>query len=195
MEENNEIVRTDTDYIQQLDYMTHASFFPRFISYIIDIVVLWAVAQLTIIPVLTVLEVRDVYFGIEALSLENIAVTLLYFIYFTLMTFFFKQTLGKMILGISVVSSKEGMKLTFGQVFFRETVGRVISNALLYLPYLAVLFTDSKIGLHDYIGDTYAVNNKYRAYGDVIKHELHPHTERKLREKENFRQTSDRTFQ
>ena len=38
MEENNGIVRKDTDYIQQLDYMTHASFFPRFISYIIDII-------------------------------------------------------------------------------------------------------------------------------------------------------------
>lgn len=124
MEENNGIVRTDTDYIQQLDYMTHASFFPRFISYIIDVIVLWAVAQLTIVPILTVLEVRNVYFGIEALSIENIATTLLYFVYFTLMTFFFKQTLGKMILGISVISSK-GAKLTFSQVFFRETVGRV----------------------------------------------------------------------
>ena len=140
------------------------------------------------------LEVRNVYFGIEALSIENIATTLLYFVYFTLMTFFFKQTLGKMILGISVISSK-GAKLTFSQVFFRETVGRVISNALLYLPYLAVLFTDAKIGLHDYIGDTYAVNNKYKEYGDVIKHEMHPHTERKLKEKEDFRQTPDRTFQ
>ena len=194
MEENNGMVRTDTDYIQQLDYMTHASFFPRFISYIIDVIVLWAAAQLTIVPILTVLEVRNVYFGIEALSIENIATTLLYFVYFTLMTFFFKQTLGKMTLGISVISSK-GAKLTFSQVFFRETVGRVISNALLYLPYLAVLFTDAKIGLHDYIGDTYAVNNKYKEYGDVIKHEMHPHTERKLQEKEEISHTSDRTFQ
>ena len=194
MEENNGIVRRDTDYIEQLDNMTHASFFPRFVSYIIDIIVLWAVAQLTIIPILSVFEVRDVYFGIEALSIENISTTLLYFIYFTLMTYFLKQTLGKMILGISVISSK-GTKLRFSQVFFRETVGRVISNALLYLPYLAVLFTDSKIGLHDFIGDTYAVNNKYKAYSDVIKSEMHPHTERKLKEKEEIRQTSERTFQ
>lgn len=194
MEENNGIVRRDTDYIEQLDNMTHASFFPRFVSYLIDIIVLWAVAQLTIIPILSVFEVRDVYFGIEALSIENISTTLLYFIYFTLMTYFLKQTLGKMILGISVISSK-GTKLRFSQVFFRETVGRVISNALLYLPYLAVLFTDSKIGLHDFIGDTYAVNNKYKAYSDVIKSEMHPHTERKLKEKEEIRQTSERTFQ
>lgn len=194
MEENNGIVRKDTDYIEQLDNMTHASFFPRFVSYIIDIIVLWAVAQLTIVPILSVLEIRDVYFGIEALSIENISTTLLYFIYFTLMTYFLKQTLGKMILGISVISSK-GTKLRFSQVFFRETVGRVISNALLYLPYLAVLFTDSKIGLHDFIGDTYAVNNKYKAYSDVIKSEMHPHTERKLKEKEEIRQTSERTFQ
>ena len=194
MEETNGFVRTDTDYIQQLDYMTHASFFPRFISYIIDIIVLWAVAQLTIIPILTVLEVRGVYFGIEALSIENIATTILYFTYFTLMTFFFKQTVGKMIFGISVISS-QGTKLTFSQVFFRETVGRIISNTLLYLPYLAVLVTDAKIGLHDFIGDTYAVNNKYKEYSDVIKHEMHPHTERKLKETEEIRQSQDRTFQ
>ena len=194
MEENNGIVRRDTDYIEQLDNMTHASFFPRFVSYLIDIIVLWAVAKLTIIPILSVFEVRDVYFGIEALSIENISTTLLYFIYFTLMTYFLKQTLGKMILGISVISSK-GTKLRFSQVFFRETVGRVISNALLYLPYLAVLFTDSKIGLHDFIGDTYVINNKYKAYSDVIKSEMHPHTERKLKEKEEIRQTSERTFQ
>ena len=41
MEETNGIVRKDTDYIQQLEYMTHAAFFPRFIGYLIDIIVLW----------------------------------------------------------------------------------------------------------------------------------------------------------
>ncbi len=194
MEETNGIVRKDTDYIQQLEYMTHAAFFPRFVSYLIDIIVLWAVAQLTIVPVLTMLGVRDVFLGIEALSLENISTTLLYFIYFTLMTYFFKQTLGKMILGISVISSK-GKKLTFSQVFFRETVGRIISNTLLYLPYLAVLFTDSKIGLHDFIADTYAVNNKYKAYGDAIKSEMTPENAQKLQEKEEFSTASKRNFQ
>ncbi|CAD2074611.1 RDD family protein [Jeotgalicoccus aerolatus] len=193
MEEHAVTVRKDTDYIQQLKFMSHSSFFPRFISYLIDILVLWGVSQLTIVPLLTVFGVRDVFFGIEALSLENIATTLLYFIYFTLMTYFLKQTLGKMILGISVVSSK-GTKLTFSQVFFRETIGRIISNFLLYLPYLAVLFTDAKIGLHDFIGDTYAVNNKYKEYTEVIQQEIREDKAEKLQEKEEYDHVSQRNF-
>lgn len=193
MDDNSSIVKNDTNYIQQLNFMSHASFFPRFVSYLIDIIVLWAVAQLTVVPILTVLGMRDVHYFIPALSIENIATTLIYFIYFTLMTYFFKQTLGKMILGISVISAK-GRKLTFGQVFYRETVGRIISNTLLYLPYLAVLFTDAKIGLHDFIGDTYAVNNKYREYSAAIQSEMTSENVARLEEKEEIDHSAERTF-
>lgn len=193
MEDNISIVKNDTNYIQQLNFMSHANFFPRLISYLIDIVVLWAVAQLTIVPILTMTGIRDVFFAIPALSIENIATTLLYFIYFTLMTYFFKQTLGKMIFGISVISAK-GNKLTFAQVFYRETIGRIISNFLLYLPYLAVLFTDAKIGLHDFIGDTYAVNNKYRAYSEAIQNEMTDENIAGLEETEEINHSAQRNF-
>ena len=193
MTEQVSIEHNDTDYMTALDNMTHAGFFPRFISYIIDIVVLWGVAQLTIVPLLSVFDLRNVFFGIEALSLENIGTTLLYFIYFTLMTFFFKQTVGKMILGISV-SSSTGEKLTFGQAFYRETVGRIISNFLLYLPYLAVLFTNAKIGLHDFIADTYVVNDKYSKYSRRIKDEMSADTKSNLRETSSIDHTAERNF-
>lgn len=193
MTEQVSIETTDTDYLTALDNMTHAGFFPRFVSYIIDIVVLWGVAQLTIVPILSILDMRNVFFGIEALSLENMGTTLLYFIYFTLMTFFFKQTVGKMILGISVRSST-GEKLTFGQTFYRETVGRIISNFLLYLPYLAVLFTDQKIGLHDFIADTYVVNNKYLTYSKRIKDEMSEENKSNLSETTPRDYTAERNF-
>lgn len=193
MTEQVSIETTDTDYLTALDNMTHAGFFPRFVSYIIDIVVLWGVAQLTIVPILSILDMRNVFFGIEALSLENMGTTLLYFIYFTLMTFFFKQTVGKMILGISVRSST-GEKLTFGQTFYRETVGRIISNFLLYLPYLAVMFTDQKIGLHDFIADTYVVNNKYLTYSKRIKDEMSEENKSNLSETTPRDYTAERNF-
>lgn len=193
MTEQVSIETTDTDYLTALDNMTHAGFFPRFVSYIIDIVVLWGVAQLTIVPILSILDMRNVFFGIEALSLENMGTTLLYFIYFTLMTLFFKQTVGKMILGISVRSST-GEKLTFGQTFYRETVGRIISNFLLYLPYLAVMFTDQKIGLHDFIADTYVVNNKYLTYSKRIKDEMSEENKSNLSETTPRDYTAERNF-
>lgn len=193
MEDNISLVKNDTNYIEQLNFMTHAHFIVRFVSYIVDIIVLWAVAQLTIVPVLTVLGVRDVFYVIPALSIENIATTLLYFIYFTLMTYFFKQTLGKMIFGISVISA-DGSKLTFSQVFYRETIGRIISNFLLYLPYLAVLFTQAKIGLHDFIGDTYVVNDKYKEYSEAIQSEMTEDNVAVLKEKEDTIYSSERTY-
>lgn len=164
-------ISQDTDYIKQLDNMTHAGFFPRLISYIIDLLVLWGLNQLIIVPILSIFDLRNFYFGLETLSLSNIGTVLLYYVYFTLMTYFFKQTLGKMVLGISV-EAKDGSKLSFGQTFYRETIGRIISNFLLYLPYLAVLFTDSKIGLHDFIADSHVVLNKYKNNAEVIKGQL-----------------------
>lgn len=193
MEDNISLVKNDTNYIQQLNFMAHAHFIARFVSYIVDIIILWGVAQLTIVPLLTVLGMRDVVFVIPALSLENIASTLLYFIYFTLMTYFFKQTLGKMIFGISVVSA-DGSKLSFTQVFYRETIGRIISNFLLYLPYLAVLFTEAKIGLHDFIGDTYVVNDKYKKYSAAIQSEMTEDNVAVLAEKEETVYSTERNF-
>ena len=74
------------------------------------------------------------------------------------MTYFFHQTLGKMIFGIEVVSSN-GYNLSFMQVIFRELIGRYITQALLNLPYLMILFNKNRMGLHDFIGDTLVVNS------------------------------------
>jgi uncharacterized RDD family membrane protein YckC len=186
-------ISQDTDYIKQLDNMTHAGFFPRLISYIIDVLVLWGLNQLIIVPILSIFDLRNVYFGIEALSLANIGTVLLYYIYFTLMTYFFKQTLGKMVLGISV-ESKDGSKLSFSQTFYRETIGRIISNFLLYLPYLAVLFTDAKIGLHDFIGDSHVVLNKYKDNAEVIKRELPEVSKVQLSTVSNTNHREERNF-
>jgi uncharacterized RDD family membrane protein YckC len=92
----------------------------------------------------------------------------IYFSYFVLMTHFFQQTLGKMITGISVIS-QDGRKLTFAQVVYRELVGRFINNQLFYLPYLMIIFTENRIGLHDFFADTYVVKNSYENYKKMIK--------------------------
>ena len=56
-------------------------------------------------------------------------------------------------MGIKVVP-KDGGKLTWGTVLFREVIGRFISK-LLVIPYLLVVFMPKKEALHDLFADTY----------------------------------------
>ncbi|UWG98151.1 RDD family protein [Dehalobacter sp. DCM] len=78
-------------------------------------------------------------------------------LYFVLMTKFFGQTLGKMIMGIRVVN-KDGRPLSWITVVMREVVGRTMSQLLgSYLGYLVCAFHPRKQGLTDIISDTYVV--------------------------------------
>lgn len=152
----------------KLDYMSSASFMSRAVAFIIDGLAVWGLSQILIHPILQLLGIGNLYFLTPMLSVENITTGVLYFLYFILMTYYAKATLGKMVTGITVVS-QNGEKLTFKQVIFRELVGRYINNKLWYLPYLVVLFNDRRIGLHDYFADTYVVKNSYYEYKKEIK--------------------------
>lgn len=152
----------------KLDYMSSASFMSRAVAFIIDGLAVWGLSQILIHPILQSLGIGNLYFLTPMLSVENITTGVLYFLYFILMTYYAKATLGKMVTGITVVS-QNGEKLTFKQVIFRELVGRYINNKLWYLPYLVVLFNDRRIGLHDYFADTYVVKNSYYEYKKEIK--------------------------
>ncbi|WP_052255932.1 RDD family protein [Salinicoccus sp. YB14-2] len=152
----------------KLDYMSSASFMSRAVAFIIDILAIWGLSQIIIYPVVQLSGMGDLYFLAPALSIANIASGILYFAYFVLMTHFTRATLGKMVTGVTVVS-RNADKLTFTQVIFRELIGRYINNFLWYLPYLLVLFTERRIGLHDYFADTYVVKNSYYQYKNEIK--------------------------
>ncbi len=158
--------------MDKLDHMATAHFFTRLVSYLIDAIVIWATSQIVIYPILGMLDIKGLHFWLPIFSVDNIASGLLYFLYFILLTYFFRQTLGKMITGISVID-KEGKKLSFPQVLYRELVGRFINNSLAYIPYLMIIFTKNRIGLHDFFADTYVVKNDYHGYKNMIKAQLY----------------------
>lgn len=170
-----------TTLSDKLDFMSSASFMSRAVAFIIDVLAIWGLSQIIIYPVFQLLGIGDLYFLTPALSIANIASGILYFAYFVLMTYFTQATLGKMVTGITVVS-RDAEKLTFSQVIFRELVGRYINNFLLYLPYLLVLFTERRIGLHDYFADTYVVKNSYYRYKKEIKERIMKDEEIKYQE-------------
>ena len=77
--------------------------------------------------------------------------------YFIVMTKLCNQTVGKMIFGIRVIS-KDGAKLKWSTVIFREWIGRFISIIPFNIPYFVVTFTPKNQAIHDFFADTLVIH-------------------------------------
>ncbi|WP_324777878.1 RDD family protein [Virgibacillus senegalensis] len=87
--------------------------------------------------------------------------SIVFYVYFLLMTKFFGQTLGKMLFGLRVIREDDG-SLTWSDLLFREVVGRFIHRVLFLTPllYVVVAFTNQKQGLHDMFASTRVVHTE-----------------------------------
>ena len=144
------------------DYMIlsknfYAGFWTRFVAYFIDMIVIYAISSL----------LNTISFGLlnkvldfPILGEESLSYVIVMFTYFIAMTYFFSQTLGKMIMKVKIETNR-GDKLSFADVVYRELVGRLLTIFLAYLPYLAVAFINKKKGLHDFIADTVVVKEDF----------------------------------
>lgn len=157
-------------YEQDIIYSTHAGFGRRLIAYLIDVLMIWCLKQIVIDPLLSLFNVTDDYMFAPIFSPANIAGALVYFLYFVLMTWFFRATLGKMIMGLKVVSYHHS-SLSFFRVVVREVFGRYISNFFLNLLYLVVLFNPSKQSIHDMLSDTIVVKEQQERLRDRLTHQ------------------------
>ena len=147
---------TMEDYIK-LSKNFYAGFWVRFVAYLIDMIVIYAVASLLNTFSFGLLN-KQLDFPI--LGEESLSYVIVMFTYFIAMTYFFTQTLGKMIMKIKVETNK-GDKLGLMDIVYRELVGRLLTIFLAYIPYLAVAFTNKKKGLHDFIADTVVVKEDF----------------------------------
>lgn len=132
-----------------------AGFWVRFIAFLFDLLVIG-------------MSGRILFYLIWPSGLETIAVKSFILVnalfpgiwgslYFVLLTKYWGQTLGKMIMGIRVIS-KDGRPLNWSTVIAREVGGRILSQLLgTYLGYLVCAFHPRKQGLTDIISDTYVV--------------------------------------
>ncbi|MBK3493592.1 RDD family protein [Viridibacillus sp. YIM B01967] len=143
-----------------------AGFWVRFWAYLLDLAVIAAISGLTVNPLFRI-------FGWDLANTiwyapVTIISSFIFYLYFVIMTKFWSQTVGKMVLGLKVISAKEG-KLTWGTVLFREWIGRFFSATLPFI-YWAVAFTPNKKGLHDFIADTIVVHeNTYEKHDKVVR--------------------------
>lgn len=135
----------------------YAGFWMRFWAYLIDVIVVFSVNGILLSP----LSFVNGGFPVEISfwTLNGILAGVVYYIYFLLMTKFFGQTIGKMILGLKVIRENSD-PLTWTDLIFREVIGRFLHNvlAILKLLYLVVAFSNEKQGIHDMIGNTRVVH-------------------------------------
>lgn len=135
--------------------IVYAGFWMRFWAYLADLLIIWSLNHLLISPIFKIWGNEKSY---SFISGEVIGTTIVFYVYFLLMTKYFQQTLGKMIFGLKVVGIGTN-QLTWGTLIFREVVGRFISKAT-FIGYALVGLLPKKQGLHDIFADTSVVLTK-----------------------------------
>lgn len=150
---------------REKDYrFAYAGFFLRLVAFLIDMLVARGIFE-----ILKVFLPLDMEANILNFSLGEVLSTGLTLAYFTLMTLFTNgRTLGKMILGLRVVSLTSD-KLTFSQIIIREICGRFVLNKFKIL-YLITGLSPKKQGLFDILLDTTVVKEEIfnHLYGENL---------------------------
>jgi len=109
----------------------------RVLSYIVDIILI----SLILAPLLKVTLTTDIFDVRSALvGLASLIVTLLYFV---LMEYYLNQTIGKMLLGISVKNNLKG-DLLLGQVVLRNLTKIATILIILDTLYLYIKRSDQR---------------------------------------------------
>ncbi len=136
----------------------YAGFWMRFWAYLLDLIVISSINQLLIFPVFRFLDFpiakEHMFTPIAILT----ALTM--YVYFVLMTKFFRQTIGKMVFGLKVVNLTGG-SLSWSTVLIREVIGKFISKTILLVGFLVVAFTPRNQGVHDLFSDTSVILERY----------------------------------
>jgi uncharacterized RDD family membrane protein YckC len=122
-----------------------AGFPERLVAYIIDLIIL-------VIPFIIIsLLLPTVLYIIVAL-----VIGVGYFVYFWTSS---GQTIGKMVMGLKVVSAESGDLLDPGTAVLRY-VGYIVSSIPIYLGFFWVLWDPNKEGWHDKIAKTRVIKVK-----------------------------------
>ena len=137
--------------VSAVDEIKYAGFWVRYVANVIDGLVLVIPAIIIDLGLFFLLG-NNVTFKI----LSYVLYYLIIWSYFVVMTYKYQATLGKMAVGVKVVSDKSE-RLTVGQLILRETLGKFISLITIYIGYIMAGFTERKQALHDKIAKTVVV--------------------------------------
>ncbi|ARK26155.1 hypothetical protein SporoP37_03030 [Sporosarcina sp. P37] len=168
----NELPDTDqTVQMEQRLIPKYAGFWIRLWAFLLDMLVISAISGIFVKPVFRVLDIAITKPSAFLFSPYKVTALVLLLLYFMLMTKFAGQTIGKMVMGIRVMTA-DGRKPGWSAILFREGFGRFISQ-MLWIPYLLVLFLPKKMALHDLFADTVVVHERTFERVEVQKM-IHP---------------------
>lgn len=138
----------------EIPRFAYGGFWIRFLAYLIDSVVITSIAQILNGLIFSRLDISLPF----SLGMYETLRWVIFFLYYFLTSFLNKgQSLGKMIVGIRVVSLTDEKLSTF-QVLTREVFGRYIEEKIKIL-YIIVAFTPMKQSLADIFSDTVVIKN------------------------------------
>ncbi|MBR1736804.1 MAG: RDD family protein [Firmicutes bacterium] len=148
------------------DKYEYAGFFPRFFSYITDLLIINIISAFVRIPIwFIMIASTDSVFNSKVLfryTIYDVLVYACFCIYFIVMEYFTGTTFGKKMMNLRVISTDEGEKASFFDIFYRETIGRFLSS-ILWVGYICIFLTKEKKSIHDMLSDTRVV------YGGKVK--------------------------
>ncbi|WP_394235560.1 RDD family protein [Niallia oryzisoli] len=148
------VVQADNESAaEKVDYR-YAGFWMRFWAYLLDLVVIASLNGILVYPLFRALDIK--ISDPSMFAPASIVTAVIFYAYFVLMTKFFKQTLGKMVFGLKVISLDQ-TPLSWSTIMFREWIGRFISGSILIL-YVVVAFLPRRQGIHDLFADTTVVH-------------------------------------
>lgn len=141
---------------KKLPSVFFAGFWLRLFTYAIDGIVLWGIKRILVNPLSALFS-----FPVEKQfpSVYSVLAFIVTLAYFVLMTLYCDgQTLGKMIMGVRVVSLKDE-KLDWKDVLVREGAMRAV-QILIWPLYLMIPFTERHASIGDLFADTGVVRER-----------------------------------
>ncbi len=147
------------------DRVVFAGFFARFFAYMVDLIIVGIILLIVKIPAFVInIMAGDTFLTMPVIYNFSVYDILLYVaakLYFILMTYFAGCTLGKRIFKLKVIAS-DTRRLNLWAVIFRETIGRYLSEIILFVGYIMMIPDKEKRTLADHLSDTRVV------YSDVV---------------------------
>ncbi|MFD2657647.1 RDD family protein [Gracilibacillus thailandensis] len=134
----------------------YAGFWMRFWAYLVDLIIVFSINGILLVPFKFINDGFTMDIGFWTVT--GILSSIVFYLYFLLMTKFYNQTLGKMIFGLRVIR-EDSQSLRWNDLIFREIIGRFIHRVFFIgvFLYLFVAFGAQKQGIHDMIGNTRVV--------------------------------------
>lgn len=92
----------------------------------------------------------------------SIVILILLVVYTVVQIYFYSrsQSIGKAVIGLKVVSSKNGKPMGIWWMLLREIIVKQACSSVFYLGYIWILIDDKNRGWHDKILDTYVIDLK-----------------------------------